>query len=282
MVEPAPIYPPVSATRYRDAMFSKCVLDRVHVFVRFASQPGLNARLVSDRQVVSFVSVRGTILLPPAMTTILDGVRSSAIRKKTFAAQRRATWLGSVTVTLLASSSMFCFAARKPRTIGMLDPPSSVLNTGLVEKCASFPFSSPCWTAAGKFIYDLVYIAYQALVVGANDIYVVPGVVFCSAVRIYLPKDLRPRGNRDAVGKAILEVQRRFASGVPRLDPVQDMKIPLTADNSENGVTDHAVAKFRTLTLTGYGSLMKRIGRLQSKILKNPVHAASDRDEKHV
>ncbi|KAL4230220.1 Exosome RNA helicase MTR4 [Mactra antiquata] len=46
-----------------------------------------------------------------------------------------------------------------------------------------------------------------------------------SAVRLYLPKDLRPLDNRQSVGKSIQEVEKRFPDGLPLLDPVEDMGI---------------------------------------------------------
>ena len=46
-----------------------------------------------------------------------------------------------------------------------------------------------------------------------------------SAVRLYLPSDLRSRDNRQSVLKSIQEVERRFPDGVPLLDPIQDMGI---------------------------------------------------------
>ena len=46
-----------------------------------------------------------------------------------------------------------------------------------------------------------------------------------SAVRLYIPEDLRPLDNRMSVLKAIQEVERRFPDGVPMLDPVEDLGI---------------------------------------------------------
>lgn len=46
-----------------------------------------------------------------------------------------------------------------------------------------------------------------------------------SAVRLYLPQDLRPLDNRQSVGKSIQEVHKRFPDGLPLLDPVEDMGI---------------------------------------------------------
>ncbi|CAM9721618.1 unnamed protein product [Chrysoparadoxa australica] len=46
-----------------------------------------------------------------------------------------------------------------------------------------------------------------------------------SSIRIYMPKDLRPRDSRDAVFKSIREILRRFPDGVPMPDPVKDLGI---------------------------------------------------------
>lgn len=46
-----------------------------------------------------------------------------------------------------------------------------------------------------------------------------------SSVRVYLPRDLRPLANRQAVAKSVIEVQRRFPDGLPLLDPIEDMHI---------------------------------------------------------
>ncbi|EPQ31762.1 uncharacterized protein PFL1_01094 [Pseudozyma flocculosa PF-1] len=46
-----------------------------------------------------------------------------------------------------------------------------------------------------------------------------------SGIRIFLPKDLRPREPRETVRKNLAEVRRRFPKGVPLLDPIKDMKI---------------------------------------------------------
>jgi ATP-dependent RNA helicase DOB1 len=46
-----------------------------------------------------------------------------------------------------------------------------------------------------------------------------------SAVRLYVPSDLRPLDNRTSVLKAVQEVQSRFPDGLPPLDPIEDMGI---------------------------------------------------------
>jgi len=46
-----------------------------------------------------------------------------------------------------------------------------------------------------------------------------------SAIRLHVPKDLRPLAARETLWKAVLEVQRRFAASFPMLDPVKNMKI---------------------------------------------------------
>ncbi|KAL3664825.1 hypothetical protein V7S43_010005 [Phytophthora oleae] len=46
-----------------------------------------------------------------------------------------------------------------------------------------------------------------------------------SSLRVYIPKDLRTLESRQAVGKSVKEVIRRFPQGVPLLDPRDDMDI---------------------------------------------------------
>jgi ATP-dependent RNA helicase DOB1 len=46
-----------------------------------------------------------------------------------------------------------------------------------------------------------------------------------SALRVYVPKDLRVLENRNSVGKSIQEVMKKFPDGIPLLDPIEDMQI---------------------------------------------------------
>ena len=46
-----------------------------------------------------------------------------------------------------------------------------------------------------------------------------------SAVRLFVPKDLRSADSRYSVYKSVVEVEKKFPNGLPLLDPVQDMKI---------------------------------------------------------
>ena len=46
-----------------------------------------------------------------------------------------------------------------------------------------------------------------------------------SSVKLFIPKDTRPRDNRMAVLKSLKEVKKRFGADIPLLDPVKDMKI---------------------------------------------------------
>lgn len=46
-----------------------------------------------------------------------------------------------------------------------------------------------------------------------------------SAIRLHVPKDLRPLPARETLWKAVLEVQKRFEGKLPMLDPVKNMKI---------------------------------------------------------
>lgn len=67
-----------------------------------------------------------------------------------------------------------------------------------------------------------------------------------SSVRIFVPKDLKPLDQRQQLYKTVKEVERRFPSGLPRLDPVEDM-----------GIKDESFRK-----------LLKKITQLEDK-LKN-------------
>lgn len=80
-----------------------------------------------------------------------------------------------------------------------------------------------------------------------------------SGLKLFLPKDLRPKEARDQVRKNLAEVARRFPppKGVPLLDPVKDMKI------SDEG--------FKTL-------LSKRI-LLEAKIKESRLHTSPQLSE---
>ncbi|CAG7846803.1 ATP-dependent RNA helicase mtr4 [Serendipita indica DSM 11827] len=63
----------------------------------------------------------------------------------------------------------------------------------------------------------------------ASVIQVVPvllsTVYSISHLRIHLPKDLRPEPSRETAWKAVREIQRRWPSSIPLLDPVENMDI---------------------------------------------------------
>jgi len=84
-------------------------------------------------------------------------------------------------------------------------------------------------------------------------------VTAMSAVRVYVPKDIRSVENRESVGKAIREVRRRFPDGVPLLDPVEDLKI-----------TDSAFLK-----------LVRRLESLENRIRKHKARKSKDLDVKY-
>ena len=46
-----------------------------------------------------------------------------------------------------------------------------------------------------------------------------------SAIRLYLPRDVRPLDAREAVNKLVKEVEIKFPSGLPLIDPEEDMQI---------------------------------------------------------
>jgi len=78
-------------------------------------------------------------------------------------------------------------------------------------------------------------------------------VVAISQIRIFMPEDMRQKAGRDKVGKALLEVQRRFPDGVPILDPIENM-----------GITDESFKK-----------LMRKIEVLESRLIANPLHGSA-------
>ena len=63
----------------------------------------------------------------------------------------------------------------------------------------------------------------------SGELHVIPVALTCvstiSALLVQLPADLRPAGARQAVGTGLAELRARFPGGLPRLDPVADMKI---------------------------------------------------------
>ncbi|CAO1637675.1 unnamed protein product [Parajaminaea phylloscopi] len=80
-----------------------------------------------------------------------------------------------------------------------------------------------------------------------------------SGIKLFLPKDLRPKEARDQVRKNLVEVARRFPApkGVPQLDPIKDMKI-----------TDDT---FKTL--------MSKRALLDAKIRESPLHSSAQLSE---
>lgn len=79
-----------------------------------------------------------------------------------------------------------------------------------------------------------------------------------SSLRVYIPKDLRTLESRQAVGKSVKEVLRRFPQGVPLLDPLEDMDIK-----------DEQFAR-----------LLTRIAETEQKVAASPFHAAIDKDSR--
>lgn len=54
---------------------------------------------------------------------------------------------------------------------------------------------------------------------------VLPAVAALSSIRVYLPKDLRQADERAKAGDRLKEVHRRFPTGLPLMNPVEDMAI---------------------------------------------------------
>jgi len=93
-----------------------------------------------------------------------------------------------------------------------------------------------------------------------SEMVVVPVELRCveamSAVRIYVPKDIRSEENRASVGKSLSQIFKRFPEGLPLLDPVEDMKIQ-----------DKDFMK-----------LIRRIESLETRLKRHPMAKASDLD----
>ncbi|CAP70516.1 uncharacterized protein PODANS_3_5840 [Podospora anserina S mat+] len=104
----------------------------------------------------------------------------------------------------------------------------------------------------GKFIMPEGQIPEQADEEGEWE--VVPCLLSCvkslSQLRVFLPKDVRSREEKENVGKSLLEIQRRFADGIPIMDPIENMNI---RDDS-------------------FRKLLRKIEVLESRLLANPLH----------
>jgi ATP-dependent RNA helicase DOB1 len=83
-----------------------------------------------------------------------------------------------------------------------------------------------------------------------------PLVAAISSVRLIMPKDLRPPEARADMGERLREVRRRFPTGPPLLDPIEDMQV--------EGPEIAAVTQ--------------KSRALKARIEASPVHSAPDRD----
>ena len=72
-----------------------------------------------------------------------------------------------------------------------------------------------------------------------------------SAIRVYLPDDLRTKEARQSVLKSVQEIRRRHPLGLPLLDPIKDMDIKSSEMSScvkqyatlQNRLTEHPLTK---------------------------------------
>ncbi|CAH1772734.1 unnamed protein product [Owenia fusiformis] len=78
-----------------------------------------------------------------------------------------------------------------------------------------------------------------------------------SAVRLYVPQDLRPPDNRQSVYKSIQEVCKRFPNGLPLLDPIEDM-----------GIKDKALKE-----------VVKKIEAFEHRMYSHPMHKNANLEE---
>lgn len=104
-----------------------------------------------------------------------------------------------------------------------------------------------------------------------------------SALRVYIPKDLRPVEARERCLKTVLEVLRRFPDGVQLLDPEDDMKVESAAyrkavrrvETVEELLTRHALAASHTLGPRLQTLQHKEALRGTIRVAKKEVRAAS-------
>jgi ATP-dependent RNA helicase DOB1 len=80
-------------------------------------------------------------------------------------------------------------------------------------------------------------------------------IVQFSALRIYVPKDLKSKGSREAARATLREVHRRFPKQIPSLDPVKDMQI--------------IDEEFKALHL--------RVTNIQQQLEQSSIHSHADR-----
>ncbi len=71
-----------------------------------------------------------------------------------------------------------------------------------------------------------------------------------SQIRVFMPKRMESRDEKEQVGRSIEEVNRRFPDGIPKLDPLENM-----------GITDDS-----------FKALMRKIELLESRLMSNPLH----------
>lgn len=68
-------------------------------------------------------------------------------------------------------------------------------------------------------------------------------------LRLFMPKDVKASGQKETVGKSLVEIQRRFEKGVPLIDPIRNMKIE---DDD-------------------FKKLLRKIEVLEAKLFSNPI-----------
>lgn len=90
-----------------------------------------------------------------------------------------------------------------------------------------------------------------------------------SAIRIHVPKDLRPLSTRETLWKSVLEVQNRFKDSLPMLDPVKNMKI------SDKMFADLGLVSDVKLWIWVFNNnllLSQKIKALEDRLNANPIN----------
>ncbi|KAH7548405.1 hypothetical protein ACOSP7_032116 [Xanthoceras sorbifolium] len=84
-----------------------------------------------------------------------------------------------------------------------------------------------------------------------------PLISALSKIRVSVPPDLRPLEARQSILLAVQELESRFPQGVPKLNPVKDMKIE-----------DHDIVE-----------LVNQIEELENKLFVHPLHKSQDMNQ---
>jgi ATP-dependent RNA helicase DOB1 len=112
---------------------------------------------------------------------------------------------------------------------------------------------------------------------GRGEMKVVPVLLPCiaafSTLRVFLPKDLRPKEARDTMWDRLKEASRRFPDGIPLLDPIEDMHVSCFT------FIRSFIIRMPSLQIDNpeFAALVERCLELQTRIAAGSIQSAPDR-----